>query len=130
MYTVYLYLYARACCHPSLMHLAQLQYVLKFRFAYVNGVFAINRPPRNILTLSLSFYLLANSKITTRVFYALIMAHPSSSSYTYYLSRELMYDLFVFAVFHTPHSLSLSLTLGELIVFVCFCVCQPTQQFS
>lgn len=44
---------ARACCHPSLMHLAQLQYVLKFRFAYVNGVFAINRPPQNILSLSL-----------------------------------------------------------------------------
>lgn len=38
-------------------------------------------------------------KQTTWVFYALIMAHPSSSSYTHYLSRELMYDLLLFVFF-------------------------------
>lgn len=49
----------------------------------------------------------ANSKQTTWVFYALIMADPSSSSssYTHCLSRELMYNLFLFACFHTPHFL-------------------------
>lgn len=58
-----------------------------------------------------------NSKQTTRVFYALIMAHPSSSSYTHYLSRELMYDLsrrIISSPSLPPLFLSLSLFLQRL----------------
>lgn len=91
---IYLYLYVPVCTRePCSSHFLTTICSVLFCSVHTSVACKCRLQPKTQQT----------PKQTTWVFYALIMAHPSSSSYTHYLSRELMYDLLLF-VFFSPFS--------------------------